>query len=436
MQYTEFIHPEDAAALKALKAIPMLSTIVKKVMDVGAEQLQTGLNMASKVKLSPTQLPRLYNILPPICERLEIKEPEFYLEMNPSPNAYAFGDTQTAITITSALVDMMSEEELIGVVAHECGHIACRHMLYHTLTQIISETNDVLGAMANCNLATIDMNNYSGEFNKLAESVNSIKATLTGLMRQIQDMADSVGVGSSELADASNLLSEGTMVQATSIQRVVEEIENIAEGIRSNSQNEALVNTRLQSLDDQIKKSNQEMTQLMSVVKEIESMSNDIQKIVGTIDSIAFQTNILALNAAVEAARAGEKGKGFAVVADEVGSLASKCGEASKQTEELVGNCICSINRALECAERTFESLTAIVEDSEKISMAFEEISEDTKNQAGKSENIKKEMMSISDVVQTNTATAEETAASTGILSSQADSLRDIVNKFKLHKER
>lgn len=308
--------------------------------------------------------------------------------------------------------------------------------LNHTLTQIISETNGVLGAMANCNLATIDMKNYPGEFNKLAESVNSIKATLTGLMKQIQDMADSVGVGSSELADASNLLSEGTMVQATSIQRVVEEIENIAEGIRSNSQNEALVNTRLQSLDDQIKKSNQEMTQLMSVVKEIESMSNDIQKIVGTIDSIAFQTNILALNAAVEAARAGEKGKGFAVVADEVGSLASKCGEASKQTEELVGNCICSINRALECAERTFESLTAIVEDSEKISMAFEEISEDTKNQAGKSENIKTEMMSISDVVQTNTATAEETAASTGILSSQADSLRDIVNQFKLHKER
>lgn len=75
MQYTEFIHPEDAAALKALKAIPMLSTIVKKIMDVGAEQLQTGLNMASKVRLSPTQLPRLYNILPPICERLEIKVP-------------------------------------------------------------------------------------------------------------------------------------------------------------------------------------------------------------------------------------------------------------------------------------------------------------------------------------------------------------------------
>lgn len=148
MQYTEFIHPEDAAALKALKAIPMLSTIIKKVMDVGIEQLQTGLNMASKVKLTPTQLPRLHNILPPICERLEIKEPEFYLEMNPMPNAYAFGDTQTAITITSALVDMMSEEELVGVVAHECGHIACRHMLYHTLAQVIANASGMFETLS------------------------------------------------------------------------------------------------------------------------------------------------------------------------------------------------------------------------------------------------------------------------------------------------
>lgn len=148
MQYTEFIHPEDAAALKALKSIPMLSMIVKKVMDVGVEQLQTGLNMASKVRLSPTQLPRLYNILPPICEHLEIKEPEFYLEMSPVPNAYAFGDTQTAITITSALVDMMSEEELIGVVAHECGHIACRHMLYHTLAQVLANASGMFETLA------------------------------------------------------------------------------------------------------------------------------------------------------------------------------------------------------------------------------------------------------------------------------------------------
>ena len=107
----EFIHPEDAAALEALKKIPVLPAV---------------------------KLPHLYHILPPICELLDIKEPDFYLEMSPIPNAYAFGDTQTAITITSALVEMMSEDELRGVVAHECGHIACHHMLYHTMAQFLA----------------------------------------------------------------------------------------------------------------------------------------------------------------------------------------------------------------------------------------------------------------------------------------------------------
>lgn len=148
MRYTEFIHPEDASALKTLQSIPVLSTVMKKVMDVGVEQLQTGLNMASKIKLSPSQLPKLYYVLPPICERLEIREPDFYLEMNPVPNAYAFGDTQIAITITSALVDMMSEEELVGVVAHECGHIACRHMLYHTLAQVLANASGIFETLA------------------------------------------------------------------------------------------------------------------------------------------------------------------------------------------------------------------------------------------------------------------------------------------------
>lgn len=305
--------------------------------------------------------------------------------------------------------------------------------LNDTLRHIIGQTNEVLGAMADCNLTKPEMTNYPGEFNLLSGSVNSIKTTLTRLMKQVQEMADSVGIGSSELADASSALSEGTLIQAQSIQRVVADVEHIAEGIQSNSENEELVNNRLQNLDAQIKKSNVEMTELMNAVRSIEEMSTDIQKIVGTINSIAFQTNILALNASVEAARAGEMGKGFAVVANEVGSLATKCSEASNRTEELIDSCIQSINHALSCAENTFESLTAIVSNSEEITDAFVKITEDTREQAEKSETIKSEIMNISDVVQTNTATAEETAASTETLSDQADSLRGIVNQFKLN---
>ena len=86
--------------------------------------------MASAIRLSPNQLPKLYNRLPPICKKLGIEQPEFYLSMDPNPNAWTFGDTKIFITITSGLVDMMTEEELDAVIAHECGHILCHHVLY------------------------------------------------------------------------------------------------------------------------------------------------------------------------------------------------------------------------------------------------------------------------------------------------------------------
>lgn len=151
MQTSTFIHPEDAAALKTLQSIPVLSSVVKAFMNMGIEQMQTGINLATKVKLSPHQLPRLYNLLPPICKKLGIKEPDFFLEMSPEPNAYAFGDTQTAITITSALVDLMTEDELRAVIAHECGHIACHHMLYHTIAALLVQASgamEVLSSLA------------------------------------------------------------------------------------------------------------------------------------------------------------------------------------------------------------------------------------------------------------------------------------------------
>ena len=148
MNIYDFTHPDDIAALELLNAIPVLPTVVKKMMDLGIEQLYYGLNRASKIKLSPTQLPKLYELLPPICQQLEIPEPEFYLEMNPMPNAYAFGDTQTAITLTSSLVEMVSTEELRAIIAHECGHIACHHMLYHTLEQYLANASGIVESLA------------------------------------------------------------------------------------------------------------------------------------------------------------------------------------------------------------------------------------------------------------------------------------------------
>ncbi len=144
---SEFIHPEDAAALRQLENIPGFPALVKKILSLGLEQMQYGVNMASAIRLSPTQLPKLYNRLPPICEKLGIDEPEFYLEMNPIPNAWTFGDTRIYITITSGLVEMMDDEELDAIIAHECGHIICRHVLYHSVARYILSGADSLGVL-------------------------------------------------------------------------------------------------------------------------------------------------------------------------------------------------------------------------------------------------------------------------------------------------
>jgi Zn-dependent protease with chaperone function len=143
----DFIHPEDEAARRNMEAIPGFATAVKTFLKFGMEQYFHGTNMASKIRLSEKQLPELYHKLPPVCLKLNIREPEFYLEMDPTPNAYTFGDSQIFLTVTSGLVEYLNDEELNAVIAHECGHIACRHVLYHTMAGLIKSGADLFGIL-------------------------------------------------------------------------------------------------------------------------------------------------------------------------------------------------------------------------------------------------------------------------------------------------
>lgn len=147
---SDFIHPEDAAALQQMQNLPGFTAFVKKIMSIGYENLMYGTNMASNIRVTEKQLPKLYQHLPPICEKLGIAEPEFYLEMNPIPNAWTSGDTRIFMTVTSGLVEMMDDDELDAVIAHECGHILCRHVLYHTIAQWLAtglENSGVFGTL-------------------------------------------------------------------------------------------------------------------------------------------------------------------------------------------------------------------------------------------------------------------------------------------------
>jgi Zn-dependent protease with chaperone function len=140
----DFTHPADKAALDKLKAVPLFSTAVQGFMKLFPERVLHGLNMANKIRLSPKQLPEIYRHLPPVCERLNIAEPEFYLQMDPRPNAYTYGDKKVFVTVTSGLIEHLNEREVRAVVAHECGHIACQHVLYHTMASLFIQFGPVI----------------------------------------------------------------------------------------------------------------------------------------------------------------------------------------------------------------------------------------------------------------------------------------------------
>lgn len=303
--------------------------------------------------------------------------------------------------------------------------------LIGTLQGIVGQSNRILKNISEYRLLDEQVDSYPGEFNTLANSVNMIQQMLLELIRDVQQTSMVVANGSSELSDAANILSQGTITQANAIEQLQQDVETITRGITTNSENGGIINQKLTHLDMEIHSSNEQMAELLKAVEEVDEMSMDIKKIVSAIDGIAFQTNILALNASVEAARAGENGKGFAVVAQEVRGLAEKCADASGRTAELIEKCIASISNAKENADHTYDSLSTIVGNSTQIAEAFSEIANSTNEQAEHARAIKDEVNSISNVVQSNTSTAQQTAASTEKLSGQADNLKGMVGRFQ-----
>ena len=132
-----FIHETDKAALEALKSIPGFTQVVRSVMKVWNEKAMYINNMARNIKISKEQLPKYYDMLLPICDKLGIDVPDLFLELDVRPNAYTSGDTKPFIVLTSGLIETLPEELIPTVLAHECGHIACHHVLYRTMGRII-----------------------------------------------------------------------------------------------------------------------------------------------------------------------------------------------------------------------------------------------------------------------------------------------------------
>ncbi len=320
----------------------------------------------------------------------------------------------------------------------ELGRLAdAFRKMAETLKDVVTDASRLLSEMAdgNFDVRTRAEEHYVGEFQGLLSSIRKLNRDLSITLGQINRSADQVAAGSDQVSIGAQALSQGSTEQAAAVEELATTIAGISTQVKDTATDALEAKKQSTMAGDEAEECNQQMRDMMNAMEEITRTSDEIGKIIKTIEDIAFQTNILALNAAVEASRAGTAGKGFAVVADEVRNLASKSSVASQNTAELIESSIKAVSRGTQIADSTAQSLVKVVDEVRSASGKVDKIADAAEEQAGAIEQVTLGINQISSVVQTNSATAEESAAASQELSEQADMLKQLVAKFILRAE-
>lgn len=317
----------------------------------------------------------------------------------------------------------------------EFGYLAdCLRTMQSGLEKLIDDVAYGLHEMAagNFNVKSKAIDAYIGDYKPLLLALIDINENLSDTISNINEAAEQVNVGSEQVSGGAQALSQGATEQASAIEELTATIEEVYGKIKNNAENALGAGNLSVEAGHGVVNSNEKMQHLTEAMDDITDTSNEIGKIIKTIDDIAFQTNILALNAAVEAARAGEAGKGFAVVADEVRNLAQKSAEAAKNTTVLIENALTAILNGTNLTKETAEYLNEVTGKATELNDKIQEIANASEEQASAVSQITQGVEQISSVVQNNSATAEESAAASEELSGQANMLRELVGKFIL----
>ncbi len=344
--------------------------------------------------------------------------------------------TRPIIELEGAM-QKLSKGDLKATVTYssrdELGSLAdSLRTVMNTLSAYVNDISGKLGMIAGGNLNTEMEMEYAGDFAPIRASGNQIIDSLNNTLGQINQSAEQVASGSEQVSSGAQALSQGATEQASSVEELAATINELSGQVTNTASNARDVNNLIDSTRDAIDGCNQQMGDMMHAMEKINTSSSEIGKIIKTIEDIAFQTNILALNAAVEAARAGAAGKGFAVVADEVRNLASKSAEAAKNTTTLIEGSLKAVEEGNEFSGATQQSLLQVVEHAEQIASSMAQITQATDDQAEAIKQITLGIDQISAVVQTNSATSEQSAAASQELSSQANVLKGLVGQFSL----
>lgn len=257
---------------------------------------------------------------------------------------------------------------------------------------------------------------------------NFVSKPIINAVETIGEGSNQVVSASNEIASAATSLADGSTQQASAVEEVSATVEESTAIINQSSENAREADILAKGANEAAKEGNDKIQELVSSMVKTTESSEQIAKIVKTIDEIAFQTNLLALNAAVEAARAGEHGLGFAVVADEVKNLAQRSANAAKETTEIIEETVNQIKDGSNIADATNESFQTILDGIKKTSDLISEIAVSSREQAEGMNQIASSMGNIDEVTQQNASTSEESAAAAEELSAQSISMLNSIN--------
>ena len=277
---------------------------------------------------------------------------------------------------------------------------------------------------------------WRGDFVGILNSFVAFQASMAGTIKGIQNVSNEVSGAAEQVASSSNDLADGATNQAAVVEELTATVTGVSEQVEKNSHSAKEISVKVDELGNAISESNGKMHEMVDSMHEISEASKEIDKIITTINEIASQTNLLALNASIEAARAGEAGKGFAVVANQVNVLADQSAQAAKESANLIETSVKAVEKGMVIAGQTAAQLEEVAENSKLITTEVTNIAETLETQTTEIKQINEGIEQINDVVQTNSATSEECAAASQEMSSEAESLREMIRKFKVAEDK
>jgi methyl-accepting chemotaxis protein len=304
------------------------------------------------------------------------------------------------------------------------------------MQKVLEETQAVTSAAKDGDLTKrIPLEGKSGSIVELCSGVNSLVDGMAGIVGQIKEATEAIDTASKEISQGNSDLSSRTEQQASSLEETASSMEELTSTVKQNAENARQANQLAVGASEVAVRGGDVVKQVVVTMNGISESSKKIADIIGTIDGIAFQTNILALNAAVEAARAGEQGRGFAVVATEVRNLAQRSAAAAKEIKELITDSVAKVDAGSQLVDKAGSTMDEIVSSVKRVTDIMAEITAASQEQSSGIEQVNQAITQMDEVTQQNAALVEEAAAAAESLQEQAGGLVEAVGRYRVSEE-